>query len=175
MLIPIAISFVVLLAGLLIFAATRPDTFGLQRAIRIKAPPEKIYPLINDFHGWAQWSPYERKDAAMKKTYTGSPSGVGAVYEWEGNNKVGMGRMEITETSSPSRVIVKLDFLKPFEGHNVAEFTLAARDGFTDVTWAMRGPSPFMSKLMGVLINMDKLIGKDFEAGLINLKTAAEA
>jgi hypothetical protein len=110
----------------------------------------------------------------VKRTYSGAAHGKGAVYEWEGNNKVGKGRMEITDTSPPSRVTIKLDFIKPFEGHNIAEFTLGAQGDATNVTWAMHGPTPYMAKVMHVFLNMDRMVGNQFETGLANLKTIAE-
>jgi Polyketide cyclase / dehydrase and lipid transport len=174
MLVTIAIIVVVLLAALLAFAATRPDVFRVQRATSIQAPPERIFPLIADFHRWTSWSPWENKDPALKRTYSGAASGKGAVYAWEGNRNVGSGRMEITEDSPSSKVTIQLDFIKPFEAHNIAEFTLQPAGGTTNVTWSMHGPSPFITKVMGVFMNMDKMIGKDFEAGLANLKSVAE-
>jgi len=170
----IAVAVVVLVAALLGFAATKPDTLHVQRATSINAPPEKIFPLIADFHRWGSWSPYEKLDPTMKRTYTGAVNGKGAVYEWEGQGKAGAGRMEITDTSPASKVTIKLDFIKPFEGHNVAEFTLATSGGSTNLTWAMHGPSPYIAKVMSVFLNMDNMIGKDFETGLANLKTIAE-
>jgi hypothetical protein len=165
---------VVLLAALLGYAATKPDAFRVQRSASIKAPPERIFPHINDFHNWAPWSPWEKLDPLMTKTHSGAASGRGAVYEWEGNKKVGKGRMEIVEESIPSRVRIKLDFFKPFEAHNTAEFTLAGRGESTEITWAMDGTQPFMFKVMSVFLSMDKLIGKDFETGLANLKSIVE-
>ncbi len=170
----IAIVVVVLVVALLIFAATKPDTFRVQRSASIKAPPEKLFPLINDLHSWGAWSPWEKMDPAMKRTYSGAASGKGAVYEWEGNHNVGKGRMEITDTSSPSRVTIKLDFIKPFEGHNIAEFTLDAKGDSTNVTWAMHGPTPYMAKVIHIFFSMDSMVGKQFEAGLANMKTLAE-
>ena len=114
-------------------------------------------------------------DPALQRKFSGAEAGKGAVYAWEGNKKVGQGRMEITESSPPSRLRIKLDFIKPFEGHNFTEFTFVPRAGGTDVTWTMTGPRPFMMKVMGTFCNMDKMIGKDFEAGLANLRTLAEA
>ena len=170
----IGIALVVLVVGVLAFAATRPDHFTVQRSIAIKADPAKIYPLLVDFRQWPAWSPWEKLDPTMKRTLSGSAAGAGAVYAWDGSSKVGAGRMEIKE-AAPSKVVVQLDFLKPFEAHNIADFTLAPRpDSITEVTWQMRGPAPFVSKLMGVFVDMDKMIGKDFEAGLANLKAAAE-
>lgn len=170
----IAIAIVVLIAGLLIFAAMKPDTFRVERSAIIKAPPERIFPLINDFRRWGAWSPWEKMDPAMTRTHSGAASGKGSVYAWEGNDKVGKGRMEIVESSPPSKVTIKLDFLQPFEAHNTAEFTLEGRGDTTNVTWAMYGPSPYVTKLMTVFFSMDSMVGKDFEAGLANLKAAAE-
>jgi hypothetical protein len=170
----IAIAVVILLAAVLGFAAIRPDTFRVQRATSIKASPEKIFALINDFHNWSSWSPWEKMDPTMKRTHSGDAYGKGAVYEWEGNKKVGKGRMEITESSPSSKLTIKLNFIKPFEGHNMAEFTLEKKGDSTNVTWAMYGPNPYIAKVMGMLFNMDKMIGKDFETGLFNMKTVAE-
>lgn len=170
----IAIVVVVAIAAVLIYAATRPDDFRVQRVAVIKAPPEKIFPLINDIHSWAQWSPYEKLDPDMKRTHSGAPSGKGAVYEWDGNKNAGAGRMEIIESSPSTKVAFKLDFMRPFEGHNTAEFTLQAQGDATQVTWSMFGPSAFITKLMGLFFDMDNLIGKDFAAGLATLKTVAE-
>jgi uncharacterized protein YndB with AHSA1/START domain len=170
----IAIGVAVVVAAVLGFAMTKPDSFRVQRTMKIKAPPEKIFPLINDFHSWASWSPWEKLDPAMRRTNSGAAMGQGAVYEWEGNAKVGKGRMEITEVSPPTKVTVKLDFLKPIEGHNIAEFTLEPQGDSTSVTWVMRGPTPFLSKVIQVFISMDSMIGKEFETGLGNLKSIAE-
>ncbi len=171
----IAVVLAVAIAIVLVLAATKPDRLRVQRATTVKAPPEKIFPLINDFHQWGTWSPYETKDPAMKRSYGGAASGKGAIYGWEGNNNVGCGRMEIIDAAAPSKIVIKLDFLKPFEGHNTAEFTMLPQGDATYLTWAMHGPSPFMSKLIQVFINMDNMIGKDFETGLANLKRLTEA
>ena len=127
----LAIVAAVVLAAILGFAATRPGTFRVERSKSIEAPPARIFELINDFHRWAAWSPWEKLDPAMKRTFAGAPSGKGAVYEWAGNSKAGEGRMEITGTSPGSKVTIKLDFLKPFEAHNTAEFTLVPAGAFT--------------------------------------------
>ena len=174
----VAAVIVVVIAGILIYAATKPNSFTVRRSIDVKAPPAKIFALIDDLHRWATWSPYEKKDPDMKRTFGGSQSGKGAVYEWDGNNSVGKGRMEIIETAQPSKITIKLDFFKPFEGHNTAEFTMEpSKDKGGDttvVTWGMYGPSPYMAKVMGTFLNMDTMIGKDFEVGLANLKALAE-
>jgi uncharacterized protein YndB with AHSA1/START domain len=174
----IAVVLAIVIAIVLILAATKPNTFSVQRATTVKALPERIFPLINDFHQWGSWSPYENKDPAMKRSFSGAADGKGAVYGWEGNKNVGSGRMEILDTSEPSKIVIKLDFFTPFEGHNTAEFTMLpqgdATNLTTNVTWMMHGPAPFMSKVMQVFINLDNMIGKDFEIGLANLKRLTE-
>ena len=161
-------------AAILIIAANKPQTLRVQRAIGIEAPAEKIFPLISDFHQWLKWSPYEQKDPAMKRTYGGADSGKGATYAWDGDKNVGSGRMEILEATAPSKVVIRLDFFKPFEGHNTAEFTMLPQGDGTHVTWVMHGPANFMSRLMQVFLNLDKMIGRDFETGLARLKTITE-
>jgi uncharacterized protein YndB with AHSA1/START domain len=170
----IAVILAIAIAVVLILAATKPGRFSVRREITVQAPAEKIFPLINDFHQWVAWSPYEHRDPALKRTYSGVESGKGAVYGWEGNNNVGSGRMEILESTTPSKIVIQLDFFKPFEGHNTAEFTMLPQGDATHVSWLMHGPAPFMNKLMQVFMNLDKMIGKDFEAGLVNLKTVTE-
>ena len=177
----IAVVIAVLLVAALAYAATRPDTFRVQRSTSIKAAPEKIFPLVSDLRSHGSWSPWEKKDPAMKRTYSGAASGKGAVYEWDGNKNIGKGRMEITD-ASPSKVVFKMDFLKPFEAHNIAEIAMEPRGDSgnvstnvtTNVTWAIYGPSPYLSKVMGLICNFDKMIGREFEAGLANLKTLTE-
>jgi uncharacterized protein YndB with AHSA1/START domain len=170
----IAVVLAIAVAIVLILAATKPDTFSVQRAAIVSAPPEKIFPLIDDFHQWGSWSPYEHKDPAMKRTYGGAASGKGAIYAWEGDKNVGKGRMEILEASAPSKIVIKLDFFTPFEAHNMAEFTMLPQDDATKVSWRMHGPAPFMARIMHVFINIDNMVGKDFEVGLANLKRLAE-
>lgn len=170
----VAVVLAIAIAIVLILAATKPDTFSVQRAAIVSAPPEKIFTLINDFRQWGAWSPYEHKDPAMKRTYSGAVRGNGAVYAWEGDKNVGSGRMEILEASAPSKIVIKLDFFSPFEAHNTAEFTMLPQDDDTRLTWRMHGPAPFMARIMHVFINIDKMVGKDFETGLANLKRLAE-
>lgn len=165
---------VVALIALLLYAATRPNSFRIQRSLRINAAPDRLFALLNDFRQWSGWSPWEKMDPDMQRTFSGPEVGVGTVYEWQGNKKVGKGRMEILESSPSTRLRIKLDFFSPFEAHNTTEFTLQPQSNGTDVIWTMYGPSPFMSKLMGVVFNMDKLVGGDFERGLTNLKVLAE-
>ena len=142
--------------------------------VSIKAPSEKIFPLINDLKAWTGWSPYEKKDPAMKRSFGPITAGKGATYEWAGDKNVGQGHMEILEASPSKKVLIKLDFIKPFEAHNIAEFTLEPKGDTTLVTWAIYGPSAYITKVMGLFFNMDTMIGKDFEAGLADLKTTAE-
>jgi uncharacterized protein YndB with AHSA1/START domain len=164
-----------LIAALLVYAATKPDTFRFERSTFIKAPPEKIFPLIDDLHAWSAWSPWEKKDPAMKRIFTGPQNGPGATYRWEGNKNIGVGSMAITETVPPGKVVIRLDFVKPFEAHNIVEFNLLPQDGGTLVTWVMHGPMPYVSKLMTTFFSMDKMCGKDFESGLAQLKAVAES
>jgi uncharacterized protein YndB with AHSA1/START domain len=170
----IAVVLGIAIAVILVIAATKPNTFSVQRATLVKAPAEKIFPLINDFRQWGSWSPYEHKDPTMQRTYSGAASGKGAVYAWDGNKNVGSGRMEILDASAPAKIVIKLDFFTPFEGHNTAEFTMLPQGGATNLTWLMHGPAPFMAKIMHVFMNIDRMVGKDFEIGLANLKRLTE-
>ena len=170
----LAIVVVVLIVAILIYAATRSDTFRVQRSASIKALPERIFPLINDLHSHAAWSPWGKKDPAMKKTHSGAASGKGAVYEGDGNKEIGKGRMEITESSPPSTVVMAMHFIKPFEAHSTAEFTLEPSGDSTYVTWSLYGPQPYLAKVMHIFFDMDSMIGREFESGLANLKAIAE-
>lgn len=163
------------IAVVLMLAAAKPDLFRVERTATIAAPPERIFPLINDFRQWHNWSPFEKLDPAMTKTMSGPPFGKGAVYEWKGNRKAGEGRMEIAQVSPPSEIDIDLRFLKPFRAHNTAEFRLEPRGNATQVTWAMRGKRPLVAKVMGMFFDFDKMIGRDFETGLANLKSIAES
>jgi uncharacterized protein YndB with AHSA1/START domain len=170
----ILIILVLLIAGVLAFAATKPDTFRVERQTSIKAPPEKVFAVVSDFKRWGEWSPWHKLDPQMKVTYGAVTAGKGATYEWEGNDKVGSGRMEILEVTPASSIKTKLDFYRPFKAQNTAEYSLKAEGDSTVVNWAMYGPSNYISKIMQVFISMDKMVGKDFEEGLSNLKSVAE-
>ncbi|MFN3431448.1 MAG: SRPBCC family protein [Candidatus Sericytochromatia bacterium] len=161
-------------ATVLALAAGKPDTFRIERSVSIQAPADKIFPLITNFRAWTDWSPFEKLDPTMKKTYSGAETGKGAKYAWAGDGHAGEGTMEITEAVAPSKVTLQLAFTKPMEALNTTEFTLVPEGGATKVTWAMHGPQPFISKVMGVFMDMDKLIGPDFESGLAAMKVAAE-
>jgi hypothetical protein len=169
----IGVVIVVAIAGILLYAATKPDSFRVQRVVLINAPSDKVFPLINDIKAWTAWSPYEKKDPAMKRTYGAVTAGKGATYAWDGDKNVGQGSIEMIE-SGPRKIVIKLDFLKPFEAHNMGEFLLEPKGDSTSVTWATYGPSPYMSKVIGTFINIDDMIGRDFAKGLADLKAAAE-
>jgi hypothetical protein len=173
-LIAIAIILVVAILGVLAYAATRPDTFRVQRSASIKASPEKIFPLINDLQVWRGWSPYEKKDPDMQRRYSGPAAGKGAHYAWDGNKEIGAGSLEIIESVPSSKIAMRLDFVRPFESTNRADFTLEPNGDSTTVTWAMTGPLTLMFKLVHMVFNFDRMVGSDFEAGLADLKTLAE-
>jgi hypothetical protein len=159
---------------LLALIALQPATFHVERSISVAAPPENVRALIDDFHAWRGWSPWEKLDPNLQRRYDGPPSGAGAKYAWRGNQQVGEGRMTI-EQSGPSRVVIKLEFLKPFEATNTATFTFVSAEHGTKTTWAMDGRNNFMSKAFHLVVDMDKMIGADFERGLQSIKAGAEA
>jgi uncharacterized protein YndB with AHSA1/START domain len=164
--------------GILGLAALKPDTMRIERQATIRAPAEAIFPLLTDFRAWAGWSPWEDKDPAMKRHFSGPASGPGAAYAWEGNDDVGVGRMEITEAVAPSRVVLRLDFTRPFEAHNQVVFTLSpsgsASGGGTTVSWVMTGPNPLMARIVQVFMDMDAMVGADFERGLAGMRRLTE-
>lgn len=167
------IGLVVIVGGLVAYASTRPDEFRVQRTTLVKAPPERIYPLIADLQAWKTWSPYERKDPKMMRTFSGPQAGVGAAYAWDGDKNVGSGRMEITE-ATPTKVVFRLEFFKPFEATNAATFSLSPAGDGTNVTWSMDGRNKLLNKVVCLFMDMDKMVGTDFEAGLASLKAIAE-
>jgi uncharacterized protein YndB with AHSA1/START domain len=174
MLISSIVILIVIIAAVLLYVARQPNSFRIERTITIEAPPEKIFPLIEDFHQWTHWSPWENIDPQLQRSYAGAERGQGAIYTWRGNNSIGEGRMEIIDAQVPSRIVLKLDFMKPFAAHNEVEFLLEAQDGLTRVTQAMYGPSPLLSKLMGLVFSMDKMVGDKYEQGLASLKALVE-
>ena len=163
----------VVAAGVLAYAATKPDVFRLQRSITVNAPPQAVHALINDYRKWTAWSPWEKKDPNLKRTYSEPASGTGATYAWEGDKNVGKGSMTITDATA-DRIAINLDFERPFEAHNKVVFAMESKGLTTDVTWSMEGPTPFFAKVIHVFIDMDKMVGKDFEDGLAAMKLAAE-
>jgi Polyketide cyclase / dehydrase and lipid transport len=152
----------------------RPDQFSLSRSIDVQAPPEKIFAQLNDFKNWNVWSPWEKMDPGMQRIHSGAASGRGARYAWTGNKKVGEGNMHITKSVAPSSVLLDLNFLKPFKASNVTEFKITPRGGGSHVYWEMRGPSSVMMRIMHAVMDMDAMVGKDFETGLRNLKSVVE-
>jgi uncharacterized protein YndB with AHSA1/START domain len=170
----IALAIALVVVGVLLAAARKPDTFAISRAARIAAPPDAIFPYINDPQRFMTWSPFERKDPDMKRAFSGAPAGPGSIYDFDGDSNVGKGRLSIVDAEPPSRVVMQLDMLKPIEGHNAIEFTLQPEGGETLVTWSMSGEMPFISKVMSVFIDMDRMIGNDFETGLASLKARVE-
>jgi hypothetical protein len=171
--IAVAVLLVVGVAGVLAYAATKPGTFRVQRAILIKAPAEAIFPFINDLRAQSAWSPFE-KDPAMKRTHSGSAQGPGATYEWDGNREVGAGRITIIDATMPTRVALELEMIRPMAAHNQVEFTLQPQGGATIVTWTMQGEQPYMAKVMSTFIDCDRMVGGMFEEGLAKLKTLVE-
>jgi len=168
-----AVVIVLFIVTVLVLASGKPDTFRVQRQITIQAPPEKIFPLINDYRNWGAWSPWEKKDPAMKRSFSGPAAGKGSAYAWE-SKEVGVGDMLITDSVPSSVVRIDLNFSKPFETHNKVVFNIQPQAGGSTVSWEMQGPAPLIARVMHVFFNMDKMVGKDFEDGLAAMKAAAE-
>ena len=163
-----------MIIGILVYASAKADTMNIQRAEEIKAPPSRVFALINDLHNWPAWSEQDTADSTIQRTFSGTSSGKGSISEWVGTGKAGKGRMEITESIAPSRIIVKVDFEKPFLAHNINEFALEPHGEMTTVTWAWHGTTPYVLKVMSVFLNMDRFMGKHFETGLDSLKMLSE-
>jgi Polyketide cyclase / dehydrase and lipid transport len=161
------------LAFVIILAATKPDTFRVQRSVSIDAAPEKIFPFIDDFRNWPGWAPQDKEDPSMKRSYSGAAFGRGAVSDWDSRGSAGKGRMSIIESTPPTKVVVQVDFVKPFVAHNVNEFILEPGSA-TKITWTTQGSNLYVMKVMSVFVNMDRVMGKHFESGLSDLKKAAE-
>ena len=170
----IVLALLVIVAGFLTFVVTRPDTFHVERSATIAAPANVVYAHVVDFHAWPEWSPWEKLDPAMQRTYGGAAAGPGATYSWTGNDKVGEGKMTIVDATPPSKVGIQLDFIKPFAASNTATFAMAPEGEQTKVTWSMDGKNSFMSKTMSVFMSMDKMVGGDFEKGLASMKSVVE-
>ena len=175
MLVKILIALAVVVAGLVVVIALQPADFRVSRRATIAAPAPVVFAQVNDFHHWAAWSPWAKLDPAMKQTYEGAPAGAGAVYTWVGNREVGEGRMTIVESRAGDLVRVRLDFVKPFAGTSVAEFTFRPEGDRTAVTWTMTGEKNFVAKAIHLVMNMDRMIGDQFDKGLAAMKTVAEA
>jgi Polyketide cyclase / dehydrase and lipid transport len=173
--IAVLVLVLILIGAVFVFIGTRPGSFRIERSAPIGAPPDVVFSIVNDLHQWGRWSPYDKRDPAMKKTFEGASAGPGAVYAWNGNNQVGEGRLTIMESKPGELVSMKLEFFRPFACTNKASFTMAPSEGGTRVTWAMEGKNTLMGKAISLFMDMDKMVGKDFEEGLANLNAAAEA
>lgn len=171
----IAIAALIVVVLFVAAVATRPSHFHVERSASVSAPAEVVFGFINDFHHWPAWSPWEKLDPGMKREYSGAAQGVGARYDWAGNDDVGSGSMSIEDSQASSSLRIALEFKTPFEASNEASFNLTPEAGATTVTWGMDGENNFMFKAMGLFMNMDEMIGKDFQEGLANLKRVAEA
>jgi uncharacterized protein YndB with AHSA1/START domain len=175
MLMKVLMALAVIVAGALVVVATRPAEFRVTRTGTISAPPATVFAQVNDFHKWEAWNPWGKLDPAMKESYEGAPAGVGAVYTWTGNSQVGEGRMTITESRPNELIRIRMEFLKPFAATSTAEFTFRPQGNQTAVTWTMEGTNNFMAKAVHLVMNMDRMIGGQFEKGLAAMKSVAEA
>jgi hypothetical protein len=171
----VGIVFAVGVAFILVRAATLPKDFRVSRSISIRAPREKVFVLINNMRSFNQWNPFAKMDPSTKTVYRGSASGPSAAFDWEGTGKAGKGSLEIVDVAAPATVTMKLDIIKPMEGHNNVVFALQTSGAATDVSWTMTGPYPYLNRLFGTIFNMDKIIGGTFESGLADLKRIAES
>ena len=170
----VLIALIGIIAALTVVIAMQPSDFRVVRAISINAPAATVFEQVHDFHKWDGWSPWAKLDPAMKKSHEGAPAGVGAVYSWSGNDQVGEGRMTLTESRPSEMIRIKLEFLKPFAATNTAEFSFKPDGNQTAVTWSMFGTNDFMAKAFGLFMNMDRIVGGDFEKALAQLKSLAE-
>jgi len=171
----VLLGLVVIVAAVVVIVAVQPAEFRVVRSAAMSAPAPVVFAQANDFHNWQAWSPWAKRDPAMKQTFEGAPAGSGAVYTWSGNRDVGEGRMTITESRPSELVRIRLEFLKPFAATNTAEFTFKPQGDQTLVTWSMAGRNGFVGKAIGLLMNMDKLVGGDFEKGLAQMKSIVES
>lgn len=173
----IKVVFVVAVALLAVvgFVATRPSDFTISRSRAVAAPPDVLHSYVNDFRKWVEWSPWEKRDPALKREYSGPPEGPSATYHWVGNSEVGEGRMTIIESTPGRSITIRLEFIKPWTATNTARFDFAPRGTGTNVTWTMRGEKNFMAKAVGLLMDVDKMVGTDFERGLAGLDAASSA
>ena len=171
----VLIAIVVIVGGLAVVVATQPEEFKVSRTTSVKASPDVIFNQINDFHNWDKWSPWAKLDPNMKTTYSGPPAGVGSSYSWTGNDEVGEGKMTVIESRPSEQVKIDLDFIKPFAAKNLTEFSLKPDGDTTQVTWVMTGKKNFATKAFCLVMDMDKMVGGDFEKGLAQMKTVVES
>jgi hypothetical protein len=171
----ILLVLLLLILAFCVVVALRPADFRITRSITVAAPAAAIFPLVNDFHQWEAWSPWAKLDPKMSQDYGGSPAGTGATYHWAGNSEVGEGKMTITESRPSDLVSIRLEFLKPIAATNQADFTFQPQGNDILVTWTMTGRNNFVGKAAHLVMNIDKMVGKDFEKGLGQIKALAEA
>lgn len=171
----ILIALAVVAIALVGVVAVQPSGFRIARTTTISAPPPAVFAHVNDFHKWEAWNPWAKLDPAMKQTYEGASAGTGAIYTWAGNREVGEGRMTLTESRPTELIRIKLEFLKPFKATNTAEFTFKPEGDRTVVTWTMTGEKNFIAKAVGLVMNVDKMVGGQFETGLARMKSVVEA
>jgi uncharacterized protein YndB with AHSA1/START domain len=174
MLLKLLLGILIVVAAVLVLAATKPSTFQIEKSVMLHAPPQKVYALIGDFHNWPQWAAQDREDATMQRTYSGAATGFGAVSDWTSRGSAGTGRMTIAAATAPSKVDVVVDWKKPFKVRNTHEFTLTPTGDETQVTWIAEGTNLYLMKVMEVFVGVNGLMGRHFEAGLENLKKVAE-
>lgn len=174
MLVKILIALAVIVVVLIVIVALQPSDFRVTRSATMSAPAPAVFAQVNDFHKWEAWNPWGKIDPAMKQTYEGAPAGTGAIYSWIGNNEVGEGRMTIIESHPSDLIRIKLEFFKPFAANNTAEFTFKPEGNQTVVTWSMSGDKNFMAKAIHLFMNMDKMIGRQFDKGLAEMKSIVE-
>ena len=174
MLLKILIALAALVIVFLVIVALQPSDFRVTRTATIAAPPPAVFAQVNDFHNWEAWSPWAKLDPALKQNYAGAPAGTGAIYSWSGNNNVGEGRMTITESRPSDLILINLEFMRPFAATNTTEFTFKPEGDGTAVTWTMAGRNTFMAKAVHMFMNMDKMVGGQFEQGLATMKRVVE-
>ena len=175
MLIKILVALAVIVLGFVGVVAMRPSEYRVARTATIAAPAPAVFAQVNDFHKWDAWNPWAKLDPAMKQAYAGAPAGIGAIYTWAGNSEVGEGRMTLTESRPSDLVRIRLEFLKPFATTSTAEFSFKPEGDHTAVTWSMTGKVNFMAKVVHLFMDMDRMIGGNFEKGLAQLKSVVEA
>ena len=175
MILPIFIGLAVVIGLFIIVAALRPSDFSVTRSAAIAAPPEQVFPQVNELRNWEAWNPWGKLDPNCKMTYAGPPAGVGASYAWAGNNKIGEGRNTITESRPNEFVRFRLEFARPMKATNAAEFTFRPEGDGTVVTWTMSGKHNFIGKAFGLIVNCDKMLGSQFEKGLAQMRSLVEA
>jgi uncharacterized protein YndB with AHSA1/START domain len=169
------IGLAALIVLLVVIVVARPDDFRVSRSTSIAAPPAEVFAQVNDFHNWDAWSPWAKLDPTCRNSFSGAPAGQGAVFSWDGNRKVGAGRMTMTDSQPPELIRIRLEFLRPFKATNTSEFTFQSQGGQTAVTWSMYGKNNFLSKAFGLFMDCDTMVGADFEKGLASLKSALES